>query len=137
MTNRTIVGTAGLIVGLALAGWGTAIAGDAPKAPDNPKSKARIDAAGPPYCVRVEDIQDTDIVDDSTILFRMRSGRTYRNKLPYECDGLHFEDGFAYATSIGRLCSVDTITVLRRGTTCGLGKFVLVKPENKNGKRPK
>jgi len=137
MTKRAVAGTAGLIVGVALTAWGTGAAGDTPKAPDSPKSKARIEAAGPPYCVRVARIRGTKIVDDSTILFQMRSGKTYRNKLPYECDGLWFEDGFAYGTQIERLCSTDTITVLNRGTTCGLGQFKLVKPQNKNGKRPK
>ena len=137
MTNRTIVGTAGLIVGVALAGWAPAAAGDPSKVSKKPESKARIAAAGPPYCVRVERIRGTKIVDDSTILFHMRSGRTYRNKLPYECDGLWFEDGFTYGTQIERLCSTDIITVIHRGNSCGLGQFELVKPENKNGKRPK
>ncbi len=134
MIKHRCTGMVTLIAGAALLASATAMAGEADAAKAPKKDKARIEAAGPPYCLQVDRIRETEIVDDSTILFHMRSGKTYRNKLPYECNGLRFEDGFAYATSINRLCSVDTITVLRRGTTCGLGKFELIQPtDNDNG----
>ena len=58
----------------------------------------------------------------------MTGGRVYRNVLPNGCPTLGSEERFAYETSIGQLCSVDIITVLRapglsRGPSCGLGNF--------------
>ena len=58
-------------------------------------------------------------------------GKIYRNALPYSCPQLGFEEKFLYKTSVGALCSVDTITVLHdglnQGATCGLGQFQPVK----------
>lgn len=80
-------------------------------------------------CVQLQNIRETKVRDDSTIDFVMRDGSYYRNTLPNSCPQLGFERAFGYATSISRLCSVDIITVLqqggglRRGASCGLGKF--------------
>ena len=45
-------------------------------------------------------------------------------------EALGFEERFSYATSLNKLCSVDTISVLhsygggvQEGTRCGLGTF--------------
>ncbi len=86
-------------------------------------------AGKPVDCVRTIDIQQTRVRDDSTIDFYMRGGKVYRNRLSGgACPGLGFEERFLYKTSVGQLCSVDTITVLQgpgltRGATCGLGQF--------------
>jgi hypothetical protein len=60
----------------------------------------------------------------------------YRNTLPRKCPGLERENRIAYKTYSGRLCSIDTITVLEEtgfglqpGFTCGLGKFVPLSPQ--------
>lgn len=79
-------------------------------------------------CISLHRIRSTRVHDDRTIDFRMSGGRTYRNTLPYECGGLGFEEAFRYSTSLSRLCSTDTITVLHQGggidgPTCGLGRF--------------
>jgi hypothetical protein len=79
-------------------------------------------------CVDIARIDRTRVRDDSTIDFYMRGREVYRNRLPGECSGLAFEDSFTYRTSLSRLCSVDTITVLRPGgggpgPTCALGHF--------------
>ena len=81
-------------------------------------------------CIETNRIQNTVVHDDRTIDFDL--GReTYRNTLPARCAGLGFEERFAYKTTIGQLCSIDTITVLRsggiNGPTCGLGEFVPVR----------
>lgn len=81
-------------------------------------------------CLNLTNIQQTKVVSDSAILFRMRDGKYYVNQLPNKCSGLKFEDGFAYSTSIAQLCdNVEIITVLRRGNSCGLGKFTAVTAE--------
>ena len=85
---------------------------------------------GPPIdCLNLTQIRSTRVRSDSVIDFEMAGGEIYRNTLPISCPSLGFEERFAYATSLSRLCSVDTITVLHaagggaRGATCGLGSF--------------
>jgi hypothetical protein len=91
-------------------------------------ASARIDDAE--HCVNVKFIDHTDVVDDRNILFYMRNGVVYRNALPHTCPGLKFEDAFLYRANIGRVCDLDTITVLNDagfgfmpGASCGLGMF--------------
>jgi hypothetical protein len=91
---------------------------------------AKVPAAtpsGPPEsCIITRNIRSTKVRNDSVIDFEMAGGKIYRNTLPQSCPNLGFEERFAYKTSIGQLCSVDTITVLRQGIdgpTCGLGQF--------------
>ncbi len=79
-------------------------------------------------CVTLNQIRSTRVHGDSTIDFHMTGGRVLRNTLPNSCPSLGFEERFAYKTSIGQLCSVDIITVLRSpdlspGASCGLGRF--------------
>lgn len=85
----------------------------------------------PENCVIVQRIDQTDAIDDQTIIFRMRGDRVYRNTLPNKCPGLQRENRIAWQTSTSRLCNIDTITVLedfgvgfRPGFTCRLGQFV-------------
>ena len=85
----------------------------------------------PENCVTVQRIDQTDAIDDQTIIFRMRGDRVYRNTLPNKCPGLQRENRIAWETHTSRLCNVDTITVLedfgiglRPGFTCRLGQFV-------------
>lgn len=82
------------------------------------------------HCVRIVDIDQIDIVDDETLVFRMRNGSVYENDLPHACPGLRKNDTLMYRSSIGRLCSVDIVTVLydrgfgfSPGASCGLGMF--------------
>ena len=95
-----------------------------------PKGPPAATPAGKPVdCVELNQIRETRVRDDQTIDFILRNSKVYRNTLPYSCPQLGFEDGFSYSTSLSRLCSVDTITVLlhlggiQRGATCGLGQF--------------
>ena len=79
-------------------------------------------------CIQVSRIQSTRVHSDDTIDFNMGGRTVYRNILPSRCYSLGFEERFAYETTTGQLCDVDTITVLHadgaRGTTCGLGEFL-------------
>ena len=78
-------------------------------------------------CVQINRIRTTRVRDAQTIDFEMIDGSVYRSRLPIACPGLRFEERFSYRTSLPRLCSVDTITVLQsdgsRGASCGLGAF--------------
>jgi len=81
-------------------------------------------------CVSLARIDRTRVVDERTILFYMRGGDIYLNRLPHRCIGLRRGKTFMYKTSLNRLCNVDIITVLddigfgfSRGASCGLGSF--------------
>jgi hypothetical protein len=81
-------------------------------------------------CVRINDIDDIDIVDSDTLIFRMRGNVVYRNDLPHRCPGLKPDDTLMYRSSVGRLCNIDIVTVLEDwgfgfapGASCGLGMF--------------
>lgn len=87
-------------------------------------------ADGGEHCISLNRIDRTAVVDDRSILFYMRGGDVYLNRLPHRCPGLRWEEAFMYRTSIGRLCDLDIITVLNNigfgyspGASCGLGMF--------------
>ena len=84
-------------------------------------------------CVTRSSIDRTEIVDDGTILFRMRNGDVYRNVLRHECPTLKSRDQFSYRVNAAQLCRSDVITVLDRnvfgftsGPSCSLGSFEAV-----------
>lgn len=81
-------------------------------------------------CVRVRQIDRTEVIDGRTIAFHMRGGDIYLNTLRRECRGLDRGRPFSYRTSTGQICSVDSITILEdygfgltAGETCGLSMF--------------
>ena len=79
-------------------------------------------------CITVSSIRSTDVIDDQHILFKARGGKAYLNKLPSHCPRLGIEKRISYRVTVGRLCNVDTVTVLYpmsnfSGPSCGLGKF--------------
>jgi hypothetical protein len=89
----------------------------------------------PEDCIITSRIDQTEAIDDQNIIFRMRGNRVYRNTLPRTCPNLQRENRIAWTTSMARLCSIDTITVLepygvgfRPGFTCRLGQFVPLSP---------
>ena len=111
----------------------------------SPATAAATDAttaAGKPQtvdCIDLIRIDRSEVVDDQTILFHMKGGKIWKNTLPYKCPRLGFEKAFSHKTSINRLCSIDTITVLDTsarlpGATCGLGKFEAYTPPPKGEK---
>ena len=94
----------------------------APVADTNP-------TGGNGICIQTEFIDHTDIPDDSTILFRMKGGLTWKNSLRFACPSLKSEGGFAYVTDFTEICSnAQTIRVLRSGILCELGQFTAYAP---------
>ena len=121
MNLKTCAG--GLLAGLLAIGSGTAAEQD----DDTIAVEELPDAV---RCVPLRSIRNTDIVDDRNILFYMRDGRIYLNRLTHRCPGLRVADSFMYRTSLSQLCNVDIITVLNNlgfgflpGASCGLGMF--------------
>lgn len=83
--------------------------------------------APPVSCIPISRIDRTAARDNRTIDFITTDGRTLRNRLPNGCGGLHPGRALMYRTSLDRLCSTDTITLLESdgaaGPSCGLGMF--------------
>ncbi len=83
-------------------------------------------AAGGDVCIDGTQIDGTTVLDNRTVLYRMRDGRVWRNTLKRECPSLKFEQGFAEVVRGNEICSNrQAITVLRTGTPCQLGAFSL------------
>jgi hypothetical protein len=99
-----------------------AVAGAARAAEEQP---ARV-------CLRPSDISNTTIIDDSTILFRMKGGKIWKNELEGKCFGLKIEGGFSYEVRGDAICgNQQPIKVLRSMTHCMLGAFTAyVEPPN-------
>lgn len=88
------------------------------------------------HCVSLARIDSTYVVDDRNILFYMKGGEIYLNRLPHRCPGLRWEKAFMYRTSLSRLCDLDIITTLNNlgfgytpGVSCGLGMFFPISEE--------
>jgi len=63
-------------------------------------------------CVSLSQVDRTEVIDDTTILFYMRGNEIYRNVLPHRCPGLRRDEAFMYRVTTSQLCNVDVITVL-------------------------
>jgi hypothetical protein len=90
----------------------------------------------PVHCIDLIRIQDSDIIDNRHMLFRMVNGDLYLNTLPHACPGLGKNDPYMLRTSLNRMCDLDIITVLYTngwgftpGASCGLGMFEKVTEE--------
>ena len=84
-------------------------------------------------CINGSVMRSTKIIDDSRILFYIRSNSIYLNVLPRRCNGLAREGRFSYRRTSSQLCRNDSINVLlssagglREGRSCGLGYFYAV-----------
>jgi hypothetical protein len=75
-------------------------------------------------CLDTYRIDHTDVPDESTIVFHMRGGKTWVNKLPVRCSGLRFH-GFSYVVrGPNEICgNLQSIRVLETGNYCLLGPF--------------
>jgi hypothetical protein len=112
-----------LPLALAVVALGSAATGGRDKVPDaTPNGK-------PLECLQNSQIRDTQVRSDQVIDFVTNGGKVYRNTLDGPCPQLGFEKRFSHRSTLSEYCSTDTITVLvnegglRRGATCGLGKF--------------
>ena len=79
-------------------------------------------------CFRTTSIKSSRPLDDYHLVFTMRNGDRYLNRLSNRCSGLRMEGTYAYKTGLTQLCHLQIIDVIdtsvggRRGS-CGLGKF--------------
>jgi hypothetical protein len=86
-------------------------------------------ASASPICLKTYLIDRTNVVDPTTIDFRMRDGTIYRNRLLTSCPGLRF-DGFSYVVTTDEVCdNLQSIRVLRTHSVCLLGAFTKIVPK--------
>jgi hypothetical protein len=92
------------------------------------------DAAAVQTCLYMGEVRRTTILDDNNILFYMRNGTVYQNRLRNTCFMLHSTNLFTYGSSVmRRLCAGDIISVLSDSSfggapfpmaTCNIGNYV-------------
>lgn len=87
-------------------------------------------AAGPAQsCLAQRQIDTVKPVNDRTVLFVMRGGRTFRNELPVSCPAWARGDtGYTHISSQDQLCRGEVVQLFERGGGfqyggCILGKF--------------
>jgi len=96
---------------------------------DAPATDAQSEPAGNGVCLPTGQIDHTEIVNDSAIVFFMKDGKAYMNAMRIPCPSLKMEDGFAYLADVAEICSSSqTIRVLRSGNFCELGQFTPFQP---------
>jgi len=90
--------------------------------------------AGNGVCLPVSQIDHTDIVNETAIVFFMKDGKAYMNTMRIPCSSLKMEDGFTYVTDAAEVCSnSQTIRVKNSGNFCELGQFTPFTPPKVSG----
>ena len=88
-------------------------------------------------CVQARDIVSTDSKDGKLMTFKMKDGRVLVNHLQGICSDLRYE-GFVWTVrGTEDICeNQQSLTVLRSGQTCLLGKFDVIKASRSETKVP-
>ena len=89
------------------------------------------DVASPPkVCLNVRDVRRTETPDDRTILFHMRDGKVWQNRLRQNCPSLRYGPFTQQINGIDQICSnQQSIHVALTGDTCTLGDFTPAEPK--------
>lgn len=82
-------------------------------------------------CITVSQIQRSEVLDDSTILFHMRNGRIKKATLAFGCPSLKFYDSFSYRVYSNRLCARTDVIVSRGGAHCPIADISDYEPPAK------
>ena len=79
-------------------------------------------------CIRTSAIDGTPVIDNRTILVKMKGKGLKRIDLANECSGLKIQGGFSYSTSTNDLCISNTLSVLTSGagSTCMIKQIVTI-----------
>jgi hypothetical protein len=90
--------------------------------------------AGNGVCLAAAQIDHTDIVNETAIVFFMKDGKAYMNTMRIPCSSLKMEDGFTYINDGAEVCSnSQTIRVKNSGNFCELGQFTPFTPPKVSG----
>src|SRR5688500_6116278 len=79
-------------------------------------------------CIDTQFIDSTPVIDSKTSLVKMRgSGKGYKRMDLLNNCGLDRSKGFAWSTSLNKLCKQDTLHVIETaGRTCMIDKIVTI-----------
>ena len=130
--NKTTI----LSIALASSLFGLAGATSADQEAALPKELAKYDITGETRkCVRTVNISRSDPLDDRHMIFKLRNGDVYLNRLGKGCGGLRFNKTYSYDNRIAELCQNEIISVVDTFTpgtlgSCGLGKFEKLEPKD-------
>jgi hypothetical protein len=95
----------------------------------SPVTLAANEASPPKVCLNVRNIQRTETPDDRTILFHMRDGTIWQNRLRQNCPSLRYSP-FTQQLHTDQICSNQQfIHVALTGDTCALGDFTSAEPK--------
>jgi hypothetical protein len=76
-------------------------------------------------CIDSNRISDTRVIDSRTVVVRLTPGPEFvRIDLGNNCSTLDKTTGFSFRTSINKLCTADTLTVLRTKQPCIIDEIV-------------
>jgi hypothetical protein len=68
-------------------------------------------------CIDITRMQSSKVVDNQTIILKMRGGPDYKMTLAHRCPGLKMQGTWRHdAKSLAKLCEVDTIEVPVNGS---------------------
>jgi hypothetical protein len=96
---------------------------------DDEPAVANDAGAGNGVCLATAQIDHTEIVNDSAIVFFMKDGKAYMNAMHISCPSLQMEGAFVYETDAAEVCSnSQTIRVKNSGNFCELGQFTPFTP---------
>jgi hypothetical protein len=88
---------------------------------------ARNGSDGQPLaCINLMSMGETPVIDERTVLIKMKSGPTNykRMDLAGPCNGIEYK-GFAHQTGYNELCTSDTLTSLGTpGAVCKIDRIV-------------
>lgn len=78
-------------------------------------------------CVRLSDIRESPVINDKTIVLKMRSKDDFKRvDMRGTCSGMKFS-GIGHTTPTDELCTSDAITVLQPvGAACMIEKIVTI-----------
>ena len=75
-------------------------------------------------CLRTQDVDHTQVLNDHQILFYMRGQKIWLNTLQSRCITLPNQEGFTWSSAFPEFCGgAETIRVVRTGEVCRLGQF--------------
>lgn len=113
LENALIATFATLAVGVLLAGTARAAGGN--------------EVGDKQQCIRLQYIDETPVIDNKTILVKMKPKGYKRIDLVNKCSGLKLQGGFGFSTSINQLCTSDALHVLEPiGSTCLIDQIVTI-----------
>ncbi|MBM3512158.1 MAG: hypothetical protein FJX59_00425 [Alphaproteobacteria bacterium] len=78
-------------------------------------------------CIRLQYIDETPVIDNKTILVKMKPKGFKRIDLVNKCSGLKLQGGFGFSTAINQLCTSDALHVLEPiGSICMIDQIVTI-----------